>query len=741
MLPDQLPQQLGWGPQPGAMPVDPTLAGQPSSMPLPDWLHPAVIQGLGASAPGAPPADQAAPFAASGPELPAAPPGTPAPPMPADLPQIGGPGAQLPSSPTPAAPSAPEPGRDFVSPASGAVAPAKATATQAPAKPMTVEQSMAANQAKLGQATQEEKSAVEAQTQAKIGEASDALTAQQVYAEKEKDLQRQAAVQRDQAAQAQALAHKTVTDRMKALDDYKIDANKYWNDMGTGGKIGMFVAMALSGIGNALAGKGDAPNPVIQMLQQKMHQSILLQQDKRDQMSKGIERAQGEEQNVALVQAKRAADISAAQADATKMLKIQVDLATAKAADPIARANGQKESAMLDRQLAIDTGNAIDKSAAYNIQKQQLGIAQQQVGIAGGHLALDRKKFELDVAWKSWEQNRDQQKLDLQAAKESLAERKQIGEKDVQLGVTAPVSDGKGGFTDGMLTQKDGTIWHAKPEEAPKTQAMVAAAVTYNRLAGKMINGIAQHGGESSWLKGKEFQDMKTDMEAAVVELHDAYGINAFREPTVKFFEQMVSAGVDPTSFVRDATAALKNSSENLQERVNTKLHTANYTGAPISFAPLAAPEATSPEDKMMAGLKTNGPSGMVPGMLDAQLRAMGKSSEADKLSTVSSKLATISTLGQQLEARGPQSAQAAQLLGAIATSKEVAPRIRDAALEALNAANEKRAAGSYAAGDKTYPAVHPESAPGKALEAQSHIPGIIQRINQGAGPPTLPGP
>src|SRR5207237_1719976 len=51
MLPDAVTQQLGWNPALAPPPIDPTAASAPS----PDWLHPAVLQGLGI-APAGPPA-------------------------------------------------------------------------------------------------------------------------------------------------------------------------------------------------------------------------------------------------------------------------------------------------------------------------------------------------------------------------------------------------------------------------------------------------------------------------------------------------------------------------------------------------------------------------------------------------------------------------------------------------------------------------------------------------------------
>lgn len=720
MLPDAVLQNMGASPPP----FDASLAGMP-----PDGgygLHPAVLQGLGYQPPPMPPDVAPAPVlpisaAPIAPPPPSAdvnlPPPIPAGPAPG--PGVGGPLPSMVGRPPEPAIALP----DIHLPPPAVLAPPAPAARQAPpARPQTVEQAMAANQAALTGATQEEKAAVAAQTQAQQGAAAGQLAAEQNYATHEAELQQQAAAQRDEALKAHAAAQRTVEDRMKALDNYKIDQGKYWNSMGVGEHIGWYIGIALSQIGNALMGKG-GENPVMSMLQDKLKQSIVMQQDQRDQMGKGVDRAKELMQNSDLYQAKRASDIAAAQADATKMLKIQVDLATAKAADPTIRANGQLESAKLDRQLANDQQTATEKLANYNIQKQQ-------VGIAGGHLALAQQQFKLDVAWKGWQQNREQQQLDLAAAKEALAERKAIGEKDRQLGVTATIPDAQGGAQTGMLLNKDGSVWHAnKPEEATKVQNMVAATQTYNELARKMISGIKEHGGESSWVKSADFQAMKVSLEAAVAELHDAYGITSFREPTVKFFESMATAGVDPTSFIYNATTALKTSAENLQSKVNAKLVAANYDGKPLSFAPLEPPAGTSQADQDLTQLKDNRDDNMIRRLSATALQASGASPDAvAQVSGLAPKLTFISTLAQRVDGRGPDANDAASMLAKIVANPDIAAPVRDAAERALSAAVAKRQAGSFAASDKSFSTVRPDDASGK-------IPDIIQRINT---PPAL---
>lgn len=604
MLPDAVTQQLGWMSQPP--PLDPSLAGPPA----PFALDPAVLQGMGVpppppSAPAMPPPMPPGPAPDSGPPpLPPAAafhPGTeagagpvtspaPAPGLGATLGTqfphgAGGPPSPLPASPVPAQPAHPA----------------------TPARPMSIEQQMGKNQADLGAATQEAKVAATAQTQAQLGQAAGDLQAEQDYAAKVKLLQDQAAKQRDDANQAHALAQRTVTDRMKALDNYKIDQNAYWHSMGVGSKISWFVGMALAGIGNAFAGKGNEPNQVIQMLQQKMQQSIVLQQDKREQLEKGLGRSKDLMQEGDLYQAKRAADIAQSEAEATKMLKVQIDLATAKAADPTIRANGVAESAKLDRQLAIDQQTAVEKLANYNIQKQQ-------VGIAGGHLALARKQFDEEYGPQGFKQ----QELDLRAADESrkaqndaakLAAKKagRLDESEAKFAIAAPVQGSGGKST--VLMQADGTPWlgHMDKEETTKNSQLIATVDEYHQLAGKMIQDIKAHGGESNFIKSDAWQRQQSRLSQIQADLHKVYGIERFSEGTQALFNNIATANIDPTSFVRDATTALKTSADDLTGKVNANLHAALYTGKPIEFPDLSKvePSKPSPEQERQTILKS----------------------------------------------------------------------------------------------------------------------------------------
>ena len=455
-----------------------------------------------------------------------------------------------------------------------------------PQRPLTPDQRFSAADAQQAQADQASQQANAATTQVKAAEANAQLGNYQVNNDEHARLQRELKAEQDAFAKTHLQKQAILDGFNKEVDSYKVDQNKYWNDLGLGDKVGLFVGMALGGLGNAFLGVntptlGAAENPVIKMLQDKMHQSIAAQMDQRDQLEKRAGRAEHALDRYDSFSKDRQAQILAREADADRSLARMVQMTAAKYAAPEAIANGQTIAAKLEQDSAQKQAEAAQRAAAYDTQKKQLAIS-------GGHLALAAKADARAEREFNWKMDKEQQQLDLAAAKEAIVAQKAGGAEDQKLGVAASTASGTG-----MLTNKDGSVMHFRsPEIAQKTSDMIAGATAYNRLVGKMTKAIADHGGESTWVKGPEWQRMMSDLQSATAELHDAYGITSFREPTVEFFEKMATSGVDPTSFVRDASAALVNSNKNLQAKVNEKLTSAGYNGPKLEFAATDAQEA-----------------------------------------------------------------------------------------------------------------------------------------------------
>ncbi len=558
MLPDYLQQGLG------LPPVDDTLAGDPYG-----GLHPAVAQQLG-FAPVPPPVEQPA----------------------ADLPPL-----QLPSAQQPVVPPQPAPSKDFRVPVSaidgpGTPAPVAPAKPAAAPRPMTPEQGFAAAQAQRQAAEQNAEAAVQQQAQAMAPKNADDLAAAQAHKDQADAIAAQQKAWSDEHDKALAKSQAQIAADNQALDSYKVDQGKYWREAGVGNHVGWYIAMALSNFGDALQ-KKSGPNPIVQMLQDKMHQSVVEQVDARDALKEKRGRDVQTQAEAEQGFASRNAEILRRDGANDRAFANAVALAAAKSADPMQQAQAAKIIADLRIQSADKQEAAVKDQAAYSVQKQQIAIS-------GGQLAESKRH---NLVEEGWQQTKFNEEQNMKAAALMAKQQGKLTDEESKRAVYGVGPDGRRE----PLRNKDGSVvLEGDPTLADKKNRMIAAATAYNRLTNQMRRAIADHGGSSTWIKGSDWQDMVSDLQSATAELHDAYGITAFREPTVQFFEKMASAGVDPTSFVRDASSALKHSNTNLQSKVNEMI--TGYDGPPITWQDTSKPgePVKTTEDEKLADALSN---------------------------------------------------------------------------------------------------------------------------------------
>lgn len=568
------------GPPQAPPPVDASLPGSTPNFDLP----PAVAQAYGL----APPPPPANPAPAIVPPQPLPPPG-PAPDI-APPPLPPPPPTQLPSEAEnrSAPPGPPSPGNaDFhVTPEQAGLPPEPQKPQPAP-KPLTPEQMAQQAQSKQDAADQASANAIRGQADVTRAEAAQEVQAFDAHATAARQIQAQRDALTADIAKTHAEKQQYVDDTLKAVDNYKIDQSKYWNDIGMEGHVGWYIAMAMSEVGRALQRK-DGPNPVLQMLQDRAHQAVLQQVDERDQLKEKNARAEHSLDKFDAFSRDRQAQIDLLDARNDKMLAQQLQMAAVKSKDPQAIATAQAGVAQLMQSSAEKATRAADAAAQHDIAKKQLGVA----------MAAHAETRRHNMVEEGWQQKKFEEEQQLKAAALLAKQQGKLTDDESKRAIFAPGPDG----TMQPLRKKDGEIVMAgSPDLAQKQRDMVAAATSYNRLVGQMVRGIQDHGGESTWIKGAEWQKMMSDLQSATAELHDAYGITSFREPTVQFFEKMATSGVDPTSFVRDASGALQNSNKNLQAKVNEKLGAVGYDGPPIKWTDTATPPAptNTPEDRL----------------------------------------------------------------------------------------------------------------------------------------------
>lgn len=374
-LPPEVRARLGLPP----IPADDGSAALPGSAPNFGGLDPSVVQGLG-WAPPPPPTDAPSLASANTPppqQLPSMA-GQPLPGGPATAPDYQVPVSAFGGTPPTGAPRGAAPTAQQGAPAQ--------RAPQA-AKPLSFDQQLA----NLQQREQDTEAAQTGAIQAGV-EAQQGLHAEQLksYATADETIKANAAQRKAEDERYQTIYEKnraqTAADR-QAIDSHKYNPNKFMDQMGVGDHLRWGIAQILAGIGQGMMRQG-GPNPVTQMLQQKIHDANQAQQMERDNLVQklGFDKETG--QDAATYHATRAAALDKADGLAFTALGKSLEEAAIKSGDPMARANGLKEAANIRAMGDERLKSYIQLQSQHDHQQAELGIQRQQVGIAGGHLAL-----------------------------------------------------------------------------------------------------------------------------------------------------------------------------------------------------------------------------------------------------------------------------------------------------------------------------------------------------------------
>lgn len=303
-----------------------------------------------------------------------------------------GPGPQIQDAPPPLqarpliGPESPTHPDYVVSPRPAPISP-KPAATPGPAALPSFNQGMVDQQRGEQQALVQHEAAIDTNTQAQQGLHADQGAALRQNIETLDAAEQSHKQIRDQIDKAHQANTAIVQADQKAVDNYKINPNKFMDDLGVGGRIRWGIGMVLAGIGQGMQRQG-GPNPVLQMMQDKMKEAIQLQIDQRDQMVAKIGRAKDARAEADQTGAGRLAEVDRGVAQAEHVLAKQFDLAANNAADPITKANALQAKAQLLDSANQHHENFIKLQSEHDVQMQQIGLQRQQVGIAGGHLAI-----------------------------------------------------------------------------------------------------------------------------------------------------------------------------------------------------------------------------------------------------------------------------------------------------------------------------------------------------------------
>lgn len=261
-----------------------------------------------------------------------------------------------------------------------------------------------------------------------------------------------------------------------------------------------------------------------------------------------------------------------------------------------AKTDWAQHRAQLEMQAAGLQESAIDKEfgrrerdrnyqLASTNSASEIAARKAAAYTAAGHLALANKQFAFEKDYKTEEQAIERAKLIL--SQKGLDPNK-VGEFGIGGIPTvqtdkdgAPITDASGKPQVGYkpVTNRDGMPFMAPTkEEAVALRKQKAGVDMVNDFVNQMTEGIARHGGESSFFKSGDWQEMMANKESLLFGLHQAYGVEGFRPGVLEQMEKALG-GVDPTSFFRDATPGLVAAAKAVNSHYDLNMRAAGYTG------------------------------------------------------------------------------------------------------------------------------------------------------------------
>jgi hypothetical protein len=395
----------------------------------------------------------------------------------------------------------------------------------------------------------------------------------QTLLQRNKDVDTARADAEKQAAQRQAEEAKRQADIDGMVDRFatmKVDPNRYWNDKSTAGKIGSAIGVMFSGLGSQLqqgySGRAGG-NPFLDSIKDSIKQDVAAQtadQEKYKQLM-GMKRDSLSHYHAQTQDMAQAAQLKVAEG--YKRAADMIEATGQKYASPEAQLKAKEAAAKLDADAAGLT-KEVGKWAQDRSDKQfEQGIQKQQVGIAAGHLAEQRREFDLGRVDKINEQ------LLAQAAQQQGLNKAQADEL-VNRGVASP--DG------GSLMNANNEPYLAPKGRETEIQKASTAQATLMASLDRLRQLRDANGGHI--VNNADSRKAAQNMARALVAMHEAKGITRFSGEVVELMDKQIAGGADINSVMRSLMPNLDEARTNAIEDYNATLTGANYKGKLVDF-------------------------------------------------------------------------------------------------------------------------------------------------------------
>lgn len=471
----------------------------------------------------------------------------------------------------------------------------------------------AADEANYGMAVTAEQKAIQDQAQIEADQnAEQARILDQRNKDQEK-LQADAAAKRAKdSAQLAELGQKHDT-AIKDWANAKVDDGKYYRERSTGQNIAIAISLALSGLGEALQGRGGR-NPALDILNKYAEQDVNAQIRERDNMRDKATMAGQQVDRFRTMMGDNESARQALLAAAKERAANQIEQAAKAYGSPAALARGDLAAAQLRKESAEHSSAATQSAWQRGQQQRQLdeSIAARKASTGLGYANLKQADahFYAGLADRAAERVSG---LVGDAMKAGAADRAAQGAQQKEIAARAiggsPVAvtdekgkpvfdaDGHPRITYEPLKQADGeSLFLPDEKTASKLREMKASADVINQLVGNIERGIAEHGGESSYVKSADWQRTKSNTAAIILEMKNANQLGALSSSDIELVNGLLG-GADPTSFIHDARPGLQAARDGVNAKLNAQLRASGYTGDPYAPPDLGAPEGRAPTE------------------------------------------------------------------------------------------------------------------------------------------------
>lgn len=319
----------------------------------------------------------------------------------------------------------------------------------------------------------------------------------------------------------------------KAFADKKIDRNRRFQEMGTGRKVLLGLSVALSGLGQALKGRGGEPIPALQYIDEAIREDVDLQFREKEGLAQAAQMKRGQ-LDVAMQTANhRQAQYQLAMAGHIEKAAREVEAIAAKAESELVKTRAGEFAAQLREKGATYLGQAVQlQHSEWQTEQeraQRERDSKRQAGVAYARIKEDRRQFDLS----------HEARLAELAAKKAEAEREAMA-----AGNTALAKEIRElGVPD--LKQADGSMYKARSDKAATEVASTKAATdSVVAFTDELIRLKKKYGSEAAFLKSAEWQKMRVNVASIQNSLRVAEQMGTLDKGSMEQLQAMMGGDV-----------------------------------------------------------------------------------------------------------------------------------------------------------------------------------------------------